>query len=475
VFVGRHPFAGRFRGEGDLLIEQAIAERRFAFSRDSEETLVEPPPYSLQMSDLPSGLTDLFETAFRLGGLNGTLRPSPAQWVKQLEALMAQRTVCDLDDLHIYYSGLKACPWCRIENDGGPSFFVKESGSSFVSDGRLALLDAKINALRPIPFPDLPPSLITPPEGVATKETGERPKLHKPDLAALAMVAGAVLCVGGAFHGAAYVTGLVLVLASGGYLLLGPPCKARRMAILQFDQQLRQLRLQMLQFAQKVTIVYQKRKQQFDANMTELRTTVQRYCSEGDQLKEILQEQAGAQKNHFLRSHLIRDHVADIPGLTEGLIPMLESYGVESALDAHKLGIYGVPSLSPDLAIELLQWRQLVEQQFKFKPEHGITTQDLERSQQLATQRFKMAQARKILIGAQHLDSLAVVGKATVRRSARDFEVLSQKWKKIARKKHATQQQRTKLERSLNASVTTVTTALIAIPIVGGLLALLLR
>ena len=44
VFVGRHPFAGRFRGEGDLLIEAAIAERRFAFSRDQAATMMEPPP-----------------------------------------------------------------------------------------------------------------------------------------------------------------------------------------------------------------------------------------------------------------------------------------------------------------------------------------------------------------------------------------------------------------------------------------------
>ena len=32
LFVGRHPFAGRFRGQGDLSIEKAIAESRFAFS-----------------------------------------------------------------------------------------------------------------------------------------------------------------------------------------------------------------------------------------------------------------------------------------------------------------------------------------------------------------------------------------------------------------------------------------------------------
>ncbi|MGI9428575.1 MAG: protein kinase domain-containing protein, partial [Bythopirellula sp.] len=124
VFVGRHPFAGRFRGEGDLLIEEAIAERRFAFSRDKEATMVEPPPYSLQLEDLPQALASLFETAFRTGGVNGTPRPTPEQWVEQLDALMSHRAACELDDLHIYYSDLKVCPWCRIEDEGGPAFYV---------------------------------------------------------------------------------------------------------------------------------------------------------------------------------------------------------------------------------------------------------------------------------------------------------------------------------------------------------------
>ncbi|HVT29025.1 MAG TPA: hypothetical protein VHE81_13500 [Lacipirellulaceae bacterium] len=44
LFVGRHPFAGRYHGVGDLSIEKAIAERRFAFSRDKAATRVDPPP-----------------------------------------------------------------------------------------------------------------------------------------------------------------------------------------------------------------------------------------------------------------------------------------------------------------------------------------------------------------------------------------------------------------------------------------------
>ncbi|MGD9636319.1 MAG: hypothetical protein AB7U97_23760, partial [Pirellulales bacterium] len=44
LFVGRHPYAGRPRGLGDLSIEKAISEHRFAFSRNRAATQVDPPP-----------------------------------------------------------------------------------------------------------------------------------------------------------------------------------------------------------------------------------------------------------------------------------------------------------------------------------------------------------------------------------------------------------------------------------------------
>lgn len=473
VFVGRHPFAGRFRGEGDLLIEEAIAERRFAFSRNKEDTMVEPPPYSLQLDDLPQGMADLFESAFRTGGVNGTPRPTPEQWAVQLDALMSHRAACELDELHIFFNNLKRCPWCRIEDEGGPSFFVRDSGSSFVADGRLEMLDTKINALRPIAFPDLLPSQITPPETVALKKTSEKAKVEPPDMAAFLLVASALVCLGGIATGYALAVGSLLALGAGAYLLFAPPGKARRQKLADFDNKLNQLRNRMLKVAHKVSSKHKQRQRQFDANMAELRATVKRYCSEGDEIKDVLREQAGAHKNDFLRSHLVREHIADIPGLSSSMIPMLESYGVETALDVHKLGVYGVPVLSPELALEMLQWRELVEQRFVFKPAHGVTAADLERAQQAAVQRFKISQARKILIGARHLDSLAVVAKAGRKRSSRDFEALGTKWKEIAREKGNFQQSRTKLERSINSSPAIIITVALAIPIVGGLVSLI--
>ena len=46
LFMGRHPFAGRYLGKGEMPIERAIAESRFAYSHDTGRTQMAPPPYT---------------------------------------------------------------------------------------------------------------------------------------------------------------------------------------------------------------------------------------------------------------------------------------------------------------------------------------------------------------------------------------------------------------------------------------------
>src|SRR5262245_9646356 len=64
LFMGRHPFAGRYLGKGDMPIERAIAESRFAYSRDTSRTRMAPPPYTPSMDAAGPAITDLLERAF---------------------------------------------------------------------------------------------------------------------------------------------------------------------------------------------------------------------------------------------------------------------------------------------------------------------------------------------------------------------------------------------------------------------------
>ncbi len=68
LFMGRHPFAGKFLGRGEMPIEKAIAEHRFAFARDTQRTQMLAPPACITLAHLPEGIGDLFTSAFGSDG-----------------------------------------------------------------------------------------------------------------------------------------------------------------------------------------------------------------------------------------------------------------------------------------------------------------------------------------------------------------------------------------------------------------------
>jgi DNA-binding helix-hairpin-helix protein with protein kinase domain len=63
LFMGRHPFAGKFLGRSEMPIEKAIAEQRFAFARDVQRTQMLPPPACITLAHLPQEIGDLFTRA----------------------------------------------------------------------------------------------------------------------------------------------------------------------------------------------------------------------------------------------------------------------------------------------------------------------------------------------------------------------------------------------------------------------------
>ncbi|MEP6869431.1 MAG: hypothetical protein ABJA20_13025 [Novosphingobium sp.] len=110
LFMGRHPFMERYAG-GEMPIEKAIAEHRFAYSKQ-RSTGMSPPPGACQISDFPTFIGNAFEAAF---SPNATSRPTALQWVKTLEALEGSLTKCGSNPMHFYPSAATKCVWCRME------------------------------------------------------------------------------------------------------------------------------------------------------------------------------------------------------------------------------------------------------------------------------------------------------------------------------------------------------------------------
>lgn len=160
LFMGRHPFAGRFLGRGEMPIERAIAESRFAYSRDTGRTQMAPPPFTPPTTTVGVAMTELFERAFHPQS-GRDKRPSPEAWIDALESLKASLVPCNSVAWHHHPAGMSPCPWCAIEGTARLKLFggIVRVAAAAIAD--LETLWARYLALvepgpaRPLPV--LPP------------------------------------------------------------------------------------------------------------------------------------------------------------------------------------------------------------------------------------------------------------------------------------------------------------------------------
>src|SRR5262247_4482403 len=118
LFMGRHPFSGRYLDAEEMPLERAIREYRFAYGADAEARKMRQPPGTLALDSMPPPLVNLFRRAFL-----STDRPRPREWIEPLDALAKALKKCDLHSGHYYYRELRACPWCGIESEARVRLF----------------------------------------------------------------------------------------------------------------------------------------------------------------------------------------------------------------------------------------------------------------------------------------------------------------------------------------------------------------
>ena len=84
------------------------------------------------------------------------------------------------------------------------------------------------------------------------------------------------------------------------------------------------------------------------------------------------------------------------------------------------------------MSINLVQWRAEMERRFRFNPEHGITLDNLKSIGDATVRRFKMMQARKIMMGNERLKMLADAGKNELVASLTSYDAELRQWKAVA-------------------------------------------
>jgi DNA-binding helix-hairpin-helix protein with protein kinase domain len=123
LFMGRHPFAGRYE-KGQIEPEAAIKEYRYAYSRQPDKTLMAPPPNTIAIDRAVNlSLVDLFERAFARPSGSNSQRPTALEWVDALSSLRSVLTPCQFNGAHEYVKSLNFCPWCELEQRSGIDLF----------------------------------------------------------------------------------------------------------------------------------------------------------------------------------------------------------------------------------------------------------------------------------------------------------------------------------------------------------------
>lgn len=377
LFLGKHPFAGRFLGQGDMSVEQAIREFRFPFGRNHATFEMEPPPNCPPISIASKPLESLMERSFSPAGAHENARPSPREWVTALERLETQLKTCNFNPSHQYFNGLRECPWCRYEEATGAVFFnfvfATNISSPDLQIGRddLASLWERVRAVpNPGPAPQLAiwDNIAASPELVAQGQGRRRRMIVGYGLVISVFLAlflmkpeGSIIWMLGAFFAWKTVETWVASIVD---------VKKLRLAMTSAESHWRDMKAIWDREASDECYVKQLRQLEHEGDLLrELPKVRQR------RRQELERNCERDQRRRYLECAEIEK--AEIRGIGPGRKAMLASYNIESAWDINETHILGVPGFGPLLARRLLVWRQEVDAAFRFDPSKGIDPADI--------------------------------------------------------------------------------------------------
>jgi len=373
LFMGRHPFSGVFHGKGDMPIEKAIAEFRFAFSRTSNLKMMSPPPNTVDLSILPADIGIFFERAFSESGIQKPFRPCAADWFKSLNDLENRLKVCNLEPLHKYYSGLSDCPWCKLESVSGILLFIAiDTTTKFDLKNEWQ----KVLAIKnPGPLPNIDPKLfIFPPEPIPAeiKKAVFHTKIRQ--------IFGVIIIVLGLLVDL-WLLIPCLILAAILFLYRGKEKKElnRRKEHFQvIRNNWNNLNENWRKEAGDVD---------FRSQYNHLVNLKRNYESLEHEYKNEYMSLQNTARERQLRKYLETCFIdnSNIPRIGRNRKATLRSFGIETAADIVGYKIRGIPGFGDVLTSELLYWRQQMENRFRFDPSKGVDKSDI----QSLTQKFQ--------------------------------------------------------------------------------------
>jgi DNA-binding helix-hairpin-helix protein with protein kinase domain len=371
LFLGRHPFAGRFNA-GDMPIERAIAESRFVYGANSAALGMAAPPGTLPLTEFGPKLAELFERTFAAPGTGD--RPSATQWVGALKQLEDELARCPVSRVH-YHHKTSACCWCSIEQRTGVRLF---GGKAFDADPLgVGNIDELWGAISAVPAPEAVPE-------------------YQPTLATTTAMAKPVSATGGSFPRVVLswvVVGLgatLLLIAPGKHPFLAFMCFAAA-AVMRAPWKLGAGgNGELAEHLQRAERRWHSLVERWNAECTalgfedlraqlaEARTQLQNIPRlRQARLRELESRVESTQRDLFLdRFPLAKKQFASVRSEE---IAMLASYGIETAADVIADARDLESMVTRGAANELLAWARALSDSFTFDPNQPVDPREVAR------------------------------------------------------------------------------------------------
>jgi DNA-binding helix-hairpin-helix protein with protein kinase domain len=357
LFMGRHPYAGRYSGP-DISMGEAIAQNRFAFSLTRQTaTQTRPPPGTLTLDLFSGTLGTVFEKAF---GINPRARPSASDWISTLTKLEGSLNRCSKVKTHYYPSNARGCVWCKLTSNSGFDMFPDLSAvtPNIPTDARGT--EQAIREILAFRFPTVADLLPQSPTARGTSNALREAKSGKRGRALLGL-----LMMGGAVAGfifAAPVFYIWIGLAIWGWTTFsdrevdtGPFLQAFKNA----DERVQR---ELGAFVQRngLTEVVKVR--------GDLDAAITTYKGHDDTLKHNLMVMKSNRESRQRQAYLDRFSIrrANISGIGPAKTSTLISFGIETAADVNRSAVLRVPGFGDVMTGKLMGWRRGHESRFKY-------------------------------------------------------------------------------------------------------------
>jgi DNA-binding helix-hairpin-helix protein with protein kinase domain len=374
LYMGRHPFAGRYDGTGDMPIERALVEGRFAYGPLRAGYKMERPPGTIALETMGSTVAALFVRAFAFAGPGSHgERPDAKTWVDALRSLASSLRICSVAAWHHYPSGLGACPWCGVEAQTAIRLFGQRG---IAANELTGVVDVATlwKAIAAVPQPDADPALPserpwTLPAGVQT--TNRSAQQLQSIMSLLIGGSGVVACNAMAADGGALLAFAAYVLA---FALWPRVPAAKRLAA---DRACAAATKEW-----QAALARWQREASRNAFAEALKQLAQQRAEleglQDERRRRLVRLEAGLEQRQRQR-YLDRFRIdrASIRGIGPGRTSMLGSYGIETAADVEDNKVRQIPGFGEALTSELLRWRRAHEQNFRFNPNEGVDQRDI--------------------------------------------------------------------------------------------------